>query len=74
LKILGELQESQEIRDRAAIFAGPQANLLRAQLKFISQPGKGVGCFDRIEIFPLDVFDQGDFQQTVVWYIADYDR
>ena len=74
LKIFGELKESQEICDRTAIFPGPQADLLGGQLELLPQPGKGVGCLDGIEVFPLDVFDERDFQQTVVRYIANYDR
>jgi hypothetical protein len=74
LKILGELEQSQEVRYCAAIFAGPRANLLGAELKFLPEPGEGVGCLDRIKVFPLNVFDQRDLKQTFVGNFANYDR
>ena len=43
---------------------------LRAQLEFGGEARKGVGRFHGIQIFPLDVLNQGDFEQALIGNFA----
>src|SRR5205823_13160399 len=50
-------------------------NLLLGQAEIVMELVVGVGLFHRIQIFALDVFDEGDLQcVAVVMEILNYDR
>ena len=66
------MQQTKEVSDGGAVLAGPQADLFRTQHQFRAEACKGVGSFDRIEVFALDILDQGDFQQAVIRDIPEH--
>ena len=49
-------------------------DLFLRQVKLVGQPAVRVRFFDRVEVLALDVLDQRDRQQPVVWNVADDDR
>ncbi len=49
-------------------------DLLLGQVEFLLQPRKGVGLFDRVEVFTLDIFDQRHGNGGFIRHIADHGR
>jgi len=73
LEVGGKLQQAGEIDNGRAIFTGSAADLVGTQLQFGPHSGKSRSGLNRIQILPLNVLDEGDFEQPVVWDVA-YDN
>jgi hypothetical protein len=44
------------------------------KVKFIGETLECMGLFDRVEVLPLEVFNQGHFESHGVRYVPNYDR
>jgi hypothetical protein len=58
------------LSNRSPILARPVRHLLLRHAKFASQPLIGPRLFDRIQVCPLQVFDDGDFHRLLVGNLA----
>jgi hypothetical protein len=73
LNVLGELQQPQQVGYRAAILTCPAGNLIVAQTVVVDEPLKRRGYFNGIQVFPLNVLDEGDLDQAVIRNILNQD-
>jgi hypothetical protein len=73
LDIGGQLQEAQHVSDGGSVFSGAAGDVFVAQLVLSMEAVEGLGDFDGIKIFALDVFDQADFKEVVVGGVLDDD-
>ena len=73
LYMLGQAEEAKHIGDGAALFAGAFADLIVAEVQFAAEAFEGVGDFNRVEVFALDVLDEGNFEEAVVGEVLDDD-
>src|SRR5260370_13839438 len=73
LDVLRELKQAHQIDDRGTVFAGAQADGFGIQVEFGRHTGEGAGSFHRVEIFALNILDQGDLEQPVLGDFADHD-
>ena len=67
-------QQPDEVGYRSTIFAGSLADIFVAEAVLTCESVEGLSDFDRIQIFALNVLDQGDFKESVCCEILDYDR
>jgi hypothetical protein len=61
-----QLQQSDGVRNRRAVFTGTFRDGFLRQLKFVHQTFECAGRFNRIQIFALDVFNERHFQRQLV--------
>ena len=73
LEVLGQLEEADEVDDGGAVFAGAEADLFGAEIQLGGHAGEGGGGFDGVEVFALDILDQGNFEEAVFGDFADDD-
>jgi hypothetical protein len=69
----GEPEEAQHVGDGGSVLAGALGDLLVGQAEFAVEALEGVGDFDGVEVFALDVFDKSDFHEAVVGDVLDND-
>ena len=74
LDVLRQLEQTHQVDHRGAVFAGAQSDGFGVQVEFGRHAGESAGRFHGVEVFPLDVLDEGDFQQAVVGDFADHHR
>jgi hypothetical protein len=72
--IFGKLQEAEEIGDRGAILAGTLGHLLLCEAKVACEALIGAGLLDWVEVFTLEIFNNGDFHRLLVGDLADDGR
>ncbi len=58
LDLVGQFHEAQQIADRGAGAAHRLGRGQMRQTEFLNQAQQRLGFFERIEIFPLNVFDE----------------
>jgi len=73
LHLEGEPEEAQHVGDGGPVFAGALGDLLVGQVEFAVETLEGVGDFDGVEVFALDVLDESDFHEAVVGDVLDND-
>ena len=61
-----ELQETQEIRDRRPVLPDFLRHFFLGVPAFVDQPLVGDGDLDRVEVFPLEVFDERQLEHLFV--------
>ena len=66
-----QLQQPNRVRYRSAVFSGTFRHRFLRKLKFVHQPFKRPRCFDGIQVFALDVFDQRHFERQLVGHLPD---
>ena len=66
-----ELQEAQGVGDDDAALADLGGGLLLSQVELLGQLGVAPGFLDGVEVFALEVFDEGQFQHGAVIRLAD---
>ena len=69
-----EFQQADSIGDRGSIFSGALGNLFLGEPEFVDKTLKRVSLFDRVEIFTLQILDQGHFQGEFFGHVAKNDR
>ena len=57
-----QLEQAECVRDRRSGSANLSGDLVLGQAEFLAELAKGVRLLDRVEIFPLDVLDQGQLE------------
>ncbi len=62
LDLLRKSQESQRVRDRAAVAADPPGELLLSPAELSEQLLVGLGLFDRIQILAEQILDEGELE------------
>ena len=67
LYLLREAQQPDKVGYRGAIFAGPLADIFVAQVVFAGEAVERMRYFDRVQVFALNILDQCDFQQALMW-------
>src|SRR5277367_4822441 len=65
-----QLQQANGVCDRGAILPGALGNFFLSELEFVHQTLEGAGCFDRVQVFALDVFHQRHFEREFVGNFA----
>jgi hypothetical protein len=70
----GKLQQSLEVEDSGPIFAGARPDLFCIQVELAAEAVEGRGRFNRVEVFALDVLNEGDFEKPIVRNVSDNDR
>src|SRR6185436_15975690 len=73
LEIGRQAQESERVGDDDATFADLQRHVLLAELKFLDELGIALCFLEGIEVFALEIFDQGEFEDGAVIGVADDD-
>ena len=58
----GELQKAEDIGDGGSIFPNPFAQVLLTEVELFYQMLECLSCLNRVEVFPLKVFDERDFE------------
>ena len=61
-----QIEESHRVGHRRARFAHLPRDVILLELKIAGKPGEGTRFFDRIEVFALKVFNEGEFQDVLV--------
>src|SRR3989442_15965543 len=74
LQIRRQLQEAQQVRDRAAILPRSLPNLLVAEVQLFGQALESDRRLDRVQVLTLDVLDERDLKQPVIRHFLDDDR
>ncbi len=69
-----QLQQTQRIGDVRAALADNARHSILCPAKLFHQLGIGIGLFHRVQIGPLDVFDNADFQHLDIVHFTDNDR
>jgi len=64
LNVLRQTQKAQEIGYRRPIFASALTELLMAQVVLPREAIQGLRDFDGIQVFTLNVLDQGDLEEA----------
>ena len=67
---LGQVQQAQQVRGRAAGAAHGLGSPFVRQPKFFYQPLQALRFFEWVEVFALDVFDQGHGRSGLIGHIA----
>ena len=57
-RLVGQVGQADEVRDRHATPAHPEANVLTGEPELLDEGGAGAGFFDRIEVLARHVLDQ----------------
>jgi hypothetical protein len=68
-----EFEKADGIGDCGAVFAGALGDLLLGEVKFVGEALEGVCLLDRIEVFALEIFDEGHLHRHTFGYVADDD-
>jgi hypothetical protein len=71
LDVSGEFEETEHVGDGGAVLACALGDLLVAEVVLLIEAFEGVGDFDGVEIFALDVLDESDFHEAVVGEVLD---
>ena len=71
LDFRAQLQQADQVGDGRACPPDPLGNLFVGLAQTIRQSAQGPGFVDRVEVFPLDVLDQGHRRRFVVGQITD---
>ena len=66
----GNLQQTQEVRYRGAIFAGALRHLLLGHMELARQPLKRPRLLHRVQVGALQVLDDGDLHRLLVGNLA----
>ncbi len=61
----GQMQQAQRVRNAGAGFADPPRNLLLRQSELLLQAQVALCLFYNVQVFPLQVFDQGYFHNLL---------
>ena len=70
----GQFQEAQGVGHDSPGFADPFGDVFLGELELGGQMGISDGFLDRIEVFPLEILDQGEFHYLAVGGFPDHDR
>src|SRR5580658_4778909 len=73
LDFFRELQEAYYVGDRSTVFSGTAADFFMREAEFAAETLVGVGGFDRIEVFALDILDEGKLEHPRIRDILDDD-
>ena len=68
-----QAQQPQIVRDGRAVFSHRDGNGVLRQAVIVAQAAVGLRFLDRVQIFALDVLDEGHFEQLVVGDVANRD-
>ena len=60
---VGQLQQPQEVGDRAAVLADGRGDLVLRQPELVRQPLIGQRLVDRVQVLALDVLDERQLEQ-----------
>ncbi len=66
LDLLGKPQQPNEVGYRGAIFSSPLADIFVTQAVFAGEAVKRMGDFNRVQVFALNILNEGDFQQALI--------
>lgn len=70
LNLLVEIEQPHAVRDGCAALADFLGDVLLPQPKLTSEAREGIGFFDRVEIFTLQVLDQREFEDVLIGRFA----
>jgi hypothetical protein len=65
-----ELEKPNQIGDRGAVLPGALGELLLRELKLVAQALEGACLLNRVQVFALEVFDQGHFDRQFFGNLA----
>ena len=71
---LRKLAKPHDVGHRRPAFPDPLGRFLLGDGKFIHEPMIGLGLLQGVQILPLDVFDEGHFQEFLVGNLLDDHR
>ncbi len=71
---IGQLQQTQQVAGRAAAAAHGLGRLFVGELEFLHQALQALGFFQRVQVFALDVLDQGHHRSGLVGHGLDQHR
>src|SRR5262249_37910732 len=71
LKRLGKLEQADEIGNARTVFAGASCNLLLGKSEFPAESFKSASLLHRVQVFALQVLDDGDLHRLLVGDLAD---
>ena len=66
LHILGQLQQTYEVGNRGPVFSRTGGNLLLREAEFMAQALEGTRLLNRVEVFTLEVFNDGDLHRLSI--------
>ncbi len=66
LQFRGQLQQAEGVGDGSPLFAGLLADLVVAEAKFARHAVEGHGQLDRVQVFALDIFDDGELKDLLI--------
>src|SRR5919198_6075355 len=71
LDLLGQPQQAERVRDRAAVPADPPSELLLRPAELAEELFIGLGLVDRVEVFSKQVLDERKLEALGVGRVAD---
>jgi hypothetical protein len=74
LELRREFEQAEGIGHDGTAFADLGGDFLLGELELGNELGVALGLFDGIEVFALEIFDQGEFENGAVVGLADDDR
>ncbi len=74
LDLAGEFQEAEGVGDGGAVLAGSAGDFVMVEAVVAVKLIEGVGDLDRVQVFALDILDEGDLEELVFEVFLDDGR
>ena len=74
LHLRRQVQQAEQVADRRPVHAEPLGELLLLHVEAVEVVLEPLGLFDRVQVAPLDVLDQGGLEHLLVVEVDDADR
>lgn len=71
LELFVEVEEADGVGDGSATFADFEGDIFLAEMEFLGEAGEGFSFFDGVEVFALEIFDEGEFEDFLIGGFAD---
>ena len=70
LELFVEVEEADGVGDGGATFADFEGDIFLAEMEFLGEASEGFGFFDGVEVFALEIFDEGEFEDFLIGSFA----
>ena len=70
MELFVEVEEADGVGDGGATFADFEGDIFLAEMEFLGEASEGFGFFDGVEVFALEIFDEGEFEDFLIGSFA----